>query len=332
MTIRFACAASALTLATALTAPALAQAPDSTLKAAATTMAATAAAPVVEKAGEDDVAVFKLAASGGATNSAAPGSLASANGEVVVSTAVIAAAAQASSTPAPRDERFSVVLNQDAFFGFYPSFNGLIPVSDNVDLSFYGILWTTPSFASTALAGQGPSGSDLWTEFGIGANFILNDGKLQIKPQIGITNGALLSGGVLDANDVPTGTGSNFGDGIVPSLTINYSDDSFEAEYYGGYYAALANRNNDAALDFLHTWVNAGYKFSSNFSAGAHYELLSNTRNTYPGGSTAVVYQWVGPYVQFTMKKGFFARFTAGADIEEGGDGDFYKLAVGMSF
>ena len=44
------------------------------------------------------------------------------------------------------------------------------------------------------------------------------------------------------------------------------------------------------------------------------------------------MYQWVGPYVQFALKKGFFARFTAGADIEEGGDGDFYKLAVGMSF
>ena len=43
-------------------------------------------------------------------------------------------------------------------------------------------------------------------------------------------------------------------------------------------------------------------------------------RNTFPGGSTAVVYQWLGPYVQFSLSKGFFARFTAGADIEEGGD------------
>jgi len=28
------------------------------------------------------------------------------------------------------------------------------------------------------------------------------------------------------------------------------------------------------------------------------------------------VYQWLGPYVQFSLDKGFFARFTAGADIE----------------
>ena len=318
MTLRFACAASAMSLACALSAPAFAQGPESTAIDAA---AATVITPAAETTGNIAIADFKL------TPDSAPAvRLVSADAsaaEMTITTAAIAAAAQ--DGPTTRDERFSVVLNQDAFFGFYPTFNGLIPVSENVDLSFYGILWTTPSF------GNG-GGNDLWTEFGIGANFLLNDGKLQIKPQVGLTNGTLLSGGVLDANDVPTGTGSNFADGIVPSLTINYADTTFELEYYGGYYAALRNRNEDAALDFLHTWINAGYKFTSNFSAGAHYELLSNTRNTFPTGNTAVVYQWLGPYVQFSLNKGFFARFTAGADIEEGGDGDFYKLAVGMSF
>jgi hypothetical protein len=334
MTIRFAAATSALALAAAFAAPALAQGPATAIETAAPAMLPEKAA-----AAGDNLAGVTNAASGDAspvilTAAGAKPGLAAGNGEVVVSSAVIAAAAAAAQGDAPvqRDERFTIVLNQDAFFGFYPTFNGLIPVGENVDLSFYGILWTTPSFASTALAGVGPSGNDLWTEFGIGANFILADGKLNVKPQIGLTNGALLSGGVLDANDVPTGTGSNFADGIVPSLTINYADDSFEAEFYGGYYAALANRNNDAALDFLHTWFNAGYKFSGNFSAGAHYELLSNTRTTYPGASTARVYQWVGPYVQFTTRNGFFARFTAGADIESSNDGDFYKLAAGWSF
>ncbi len=314
MTIRFACAASALTLGCALSAPAFAQGPESAaIDAAAATVIVTAA-----ESDKNAATGFDLA------RAAAPAAPAIAVGagssDVAVSAAALAAAAQG---PAQRDERFSVVLNQDSFFGFYPTFNGLIPVSENVDLSFYGIMWTTDAF------GNGP-GTDLWTEFGIGANFILNDGKLQIKPQVGLTNGALLSRGVRDEDGDPTGTGGNFADGIVPSLTINYSDDTFEAEYYGGYYAALRNRNDEGSLDFLHTWINAGYKFSSNFSAGAHYELLSNTRAK--GGSSAVVYQWVGPYVQFTMKKGFFARFTAGADIEDGNDGDFYKLAVGMSF
>lgn len=326
MTVRFACAASALTLGCALSAPAFAQGPDSVAidAAAATVIVKTA------EADKDAVASFDL------NRSAAPAGSAIAVGagssDVAVSSAALAAAAQG---PAQRDERFSVVLNQDSFFGFYPTFNGLIPVSDNIDLSFYGILWTTDAFSSAGPDGDGGTilniGSDLWTEFGIGANFILNDGKLQIKPQVGLTNGFLLSRGVRDEDGVPTGTGGNFADGIVPSLTINYSDETFEAEYYGGYYAALRNRNDDGSLDFLHTWINAGYKFTSNFSAGAHYELLSNTRAA-GGSSGGVVYQWVGPYVQFSLKKGFFARFTAGADIEEGNDGDFYKLAVGMSF
>jgi hypothetical protein len=216
-------------------------------------------------------------------------------------------------------------LNQDSFFGFNPSFNGLVPTGETVDFSFYGTFWTKPAFG----LGQGNSGDDLWTEFGVGVNFNLDGGKLRIKPQLGITNGSLLSGGALTNG---TTTGARFADGIVPSLTVNYNGDSFESELYAGYYAALRQRGGDAALDFLHTWVNAGFKFSSLVSAGAHYELLTNSRNTYPGGDTARVYQWLGPYVQFTLPQGFFARFTAGADIESGNSGDFYKMSVGMTF
>ena len=337
---RFVTAASALAVAATFSAPAFAQGQAAAIEAAApvmltekaaATLATAAAVPVVDAATNEELSGVSIAASGEATPviltaaGAAPG-LAAANGEVVVNSAAIATAAAAAAQSGDnggRSDTFTVTLNQDSFFGFYPAFNGLIPVSENVDFSFYGIIWTTDAFG-TGL------GSDLWTEFGVGA--AIYSGNFVIKPQIGLTNGALLSGGVLDANGVPTGTGGNFADGIVPSLTINYSDDTFEAEYYGGYYAALRNRNDDAALDFLHTWINAGYKFSDKISAGAHYELLSNTRNTFPGGSSARVYQWVGPYVQFKTENGFFARFTAGADIESGNDGDFYKLTAGFTF
>lgn len=331
MTLRFACAASALTLGCALSAPAFAQGPEAAaIDAAAATLVVTNAA----KTSDSEITAFDLTM--GAAPATAALAVGAGNGDVAVSSAVIAAAAAATAQGAPekRDERFSVVLNQDSFFGFYPTFNGLIPVGDKVDLSFYGILWTTSDFSSaTGL------GSDLWTEFGLGANFHAADGKLMIKPQVGITNGALLSRGNLGRgprNTTTTLNGGNVFDGIVPSLTVNYSDDSFEAEFYGGYYAALRNRSeNVGALDFLHTWINAGYKFSSNFSAGAHIEVLANTRVDLPGGSASNVYEWYGPYVQFSLSKGFFARFTGG--IEEGGGaggnrGDFYKLAVGMSF
>jgi hypothetical protein len=340
MIIRFASAVSALAVAGALSAPALAQAPATAFEAAApvmltekaaATLAATSATPMLDAAANEELSGVTIAASGEAApviltaTGATPG-LAANNAEVVVSSAAIATAAAAAAQGAEnggRSESFTVTLNQDSFFGFYPAFNGLIPVSENVDFSFYGIIWTTDAFG-TGL------GSDLWTEFGVGA--AIYSGNFVIKPQIGLTNGALLSGGARDPNGVPAGTGGNFADGIVPSLTVNYSDDSFEAEYYGGYYAALRNRNGDAALDFLHTWINAGYKFSDNVSAGAHYELLSNTRNTFPGGATARVYQWLGPYIQFKTDNGFFARFTAGADIESGNDGDFYKLTAGFTF
>lgn len=315
MTVRFACAASALTLASALSAPAFAQGPEGiAVDAAAATIVVSA------DAAEKDVVDFDLAA---AKAPAAP-TMAAGLGttEAAITPAVLAAAAAQGDGKGGRSDSFTVVMNQDSFFGFYPSFNGLIPVSENVDFSFYGILWTTDAFG-TGL------GSDLWTEFGVGA--AIYSGGFVIKPQIGLTNGALLSRGVRGGpNDTPTGTGGNFADGIVPSLTINYADDTFEAEYYGGYYAAFRNRNDVGSLDFLHTWINAGYKFSDKISAGAHYELLSNTRNQ--GGATARVYQWVGPYVQFKTSNGFFARFTAGADVESGNDGDFYKLSAGFTF
>jgi len=273
------------------------------------------------------------AALGGVSAETFAAAASAASGEAILNTSAIAAAQYSGSEAGSnggREDSYTVLLNQDAFFGFYPSFNGLIPIGDNIDFSFYGILWTTPSFSSTAIAGGATSGADLWTEFGAGVAIHTMGGNLIIKPQLGITNGALLSGGVIDETETPTGTGGNFADGIVPSLTMNYSDDAFEAEFYGGYYAALRNRNDIPALDFLHTWVNAGAKVSDNFSLGGHYELLSNTRNN--GGDTSVVYQWLGPYVQFSTDNGFFARFTAGADIEEGGDGDFYKLTAGFSF
>ena len=329
MTIRFAAATSAFALAAAFTAPALAQGPATAIETAAPVVLTEKAAATLEAAsGETLSGVTAAAAKGDAApvilTAAAPG-LAAGTGEVVVtSPAIVAAAAAAAqgSDTGGRSDSFTVTLNQDSFFGFYPAFNGLIPVSENVDFSFYGIIWTTDAFG-TGL------GSDLWTEFGVGA--AIYSGNFVIKPQIGLTNGALLSGGVRGGpNNTPTGTGGNFADGIVPSLTINYADDSFEAEYYGGYYAALRNRNDVGALDFLHTWINAGYKFSDKVSAGAHYELLSNTRNE--GGATARVYQWVGPYVQFKTSNGFFARFTAGADVESGNDGDFYKLTAGFTF
>ena len=175
-----------------------------------------------------------------------------------------------STQAAAPDGNYTVALNQDSFFGFYPSFNGLWTKSDTVDYSFYGILWTRPGLSFVS-----PSGADLWTEFGAGLNIKRMGGALTIKPQLGITNGSLLSGGAgASAN------GSLAFDGVVPNLTVNYNGNKFEAEWYSGYYFALRNRSDNAALDYIHYWANAGYKVSKNFSVGGHFEHLRNTRNT----------------------------------------------------
>ena len=56
-------------------------------------------------------------------------------------------------------------MNQDSFFGFYPTVSGAFRVNDKVDATAYGSFWTTPSF------GNGGGGS-LWTEAGAGANLV----------------------------------------------------------------------------------------------------------------------------------------------------------------
>lgn len=220
-----------------------------------------------------------------------------------------------------RDTSYTVLLNQDNFFGFYPSFSGLVELNENMDFAFYGILWTRDGFGTGGL-----SGDDLWTEFGAGVNMKYMDGNLNVKPQIGFTNGSLLSGGETDSDG---NTGGLIFEGVVPSLTVNYADDKFEAEWYSGYY--LAAREGDGAAstnDFLHLWANGGYRFNNYVSAGLHYEWLDQT----DGGAEETVYMWLGPYVQFSLPQGFFARFSGGSDISDDGTGDFYKLNVGMSF
>lgn len=213
---------------------------------------------------------------------------------------------------------FTVAVNQDNFFGFYPTFAGTYQVGKKVDFAFYGILWTIPAF------GLGGGGQNLWTEFGVGARFRTSGDKLAIKPQLGVLNGSLLSGGTEDGGPAAF-------DGVVPSLTVNYADEKFEGEWYSGYYVATRRPEGNTTLDFLHFWGNAGVKFAKIASVGAHYEQLRNTRNSATGEATNN-YQWLGGYVQFALPMGAVARFTTGANILDGGAGDFYKLNVSLTF
>lgn len=209
---------------------------------------------------------------------------------------------------------FGVSLNSDTFFGFYPTFQGSYGDPEKVLLTFYGIHWG---------GGTGAAWGN-WTEFGIGASFSAGE-TLTINPQLGIVSGNLLSSGTLAP--------SIFGDGIVPNLTANLNSNTLEGQLYFGLYAPLQDNApmGETTLAYIHYWINTGIKASKVVSIGAHFEHLVNSGGSQIDSSTDV-YQWIGPYIQFTHPSGGpFARFTFGADTVEGAT-SFFKLTTGFSF
>ena len=221
------------------------------------------------------------------------------------------------------DMNTTLLLNSDAFFGFNPQFMASKKMGESWDLTVYGIQWS---------GGVGETWGN-WTEFGLGAAFKVGDG-LMFNPQIGILNGNLLSsGGNGTNNDRP----ARLAEGVVPNFTLVYNKGHLEGEVYAGYYYGL---RTDSTFDFLHFWVNAGYRLSDLFATGLHFEQLR-----FMGGrdnDTAAVNYYVaaGPYFQFSNRdKSRFIRFTAGVDTRTGSERtrsgvgltDFSKLTLGFT-
>lgn len=229
------------------------------------------------------------------------------------------------------DSRVSATLgfNQDTFFGNYTTVAAGYAVNEKVDVTFYSILWHTDFFSQGpgGLNGVGIDGTGLWTEFGGGLNFKLMDGNLNVNPQFGILNGALLSSGGGTNDPVVF-------DGFVPNLTANYGDGFYQSQLYAGYYIGARGADQN---DFVHWWYNAGIQpwgecnnWKSTLSMGLHYEMLAQTA---PGPADNL-YQWIGPYFQVALPNGLTMRYSAGTNVDDGvGLGnDFYKVNVGYSF
>ncbi len=238
--------------------------------------------------------------------------------------------ATAQQAPAESKASYTVSLNQDSFFGFYPIATGSYEANDKIDYTFYGIFWTTPSFGTGG-------GGGLWTEFGGGVNFKTFGGKLNFNPQLGILNGKLLSAG-----DFAMAL-----EGFVPNITVNLDTEKVEGQFYlGSYLAARTGERLNTETqrlepvpvqnNFLHWWANAGYRFPKVISTGLHYEALG----FYPSGTgrppSADLYRWLGPYVQANLSENFSIRFTAGANVLDrpatDGNGSFYKMSATYSF
>jgi len=224
------------------------------------------------------------------------------------------------------EDKFSmnVSLNSDLFFGFYPFFGGSYAVNDNLDFTFYGILW---SGGTGGLWGN-------WTEFGVGVGFPVGD-ALYVNPQIGLLNGSLTSG----LGD------PNLAEGIVPNLTVGLGQGKLEGELYAGYYLGfeLDDPVDAATNNYLHWWLSSGYQIAEFISIGAHFEQLRYTGGTATDAGEDLeasnLYVSLGPYIKFADPDGgAYAKFIAGGDLRDEVDQDangisnFFKLTVGYSF
>jgi hypothetical protein len=219
------------------------------------------------------------------------------------------------------DQRFSgsVILNQDSFFGFYPILNLGYSITDKVALTFYGTFWTNPAFTPSGTGGTG-----LWTEVGGGFSVSLFDGALSINPQIGVLNGALLSGSKR----------SDAFEGLVTQISFSHASKYTEGQLYGAYYIATEAPSTN---NFVHWWITGGMRpfadspeFPQILSFGVHFEQLYRTK--YRGGETGNIYTWLGPYVQVTLPNRIFFRVTGGWDLQDNVSGTFYKVSMGYVF
>lgn len=99
---------------------------------------------------------------------------------------------------------------------------------------------------------------------------------------------------------------------------FNVDVPKLESEVYVGYYAPLRNEApaNGSTLAYLHYWANAGYKVSTSFSFGAHFEHLKRTKDDI--GGKLDYYQWLGPYIQLNVPKIVgFLRLSAGPEVKK---------------
>ncbi|MCS7005036.1 MAG: hypothetical protein NZM38_06885 [Cytophagales bacterium] len=220
---------------------------------------------------------------------------------------------------------FSLSINHDMFFGLYPVAAGMYPLADNLDFTYYGIMWTGIS--------NGGGGFGTWSEFGVGANIKLAEGKLGVNPQVGVLSGSLLSKSARPL----------FGEGLVPNLTVNLGTDKIEGQLYFGYYMPLGKSNNLAPNTdpniFTHYWTFAGYKVNNFITVGAHFEQLNHeqgVRDTNNNPKRYNLYTWLGPYVAFSLSNGSVFKMTAGANISSDEDRSkhdgFYKMQYIINF
>ena len=217
-----------------------------------------------------------------------------------------------------RSSTFGITLIQENAFGFYPVIYGAQPISTNLDLTFYGAMWTNPSFGFP----QTTFSSDLWLENGFGIGFSAFDGAAYVNPAIGFTHGKFLSG-----SDESVAF-----EGLVPSLSLYINPGKMDTEVYFSLYQHLRDEVTDpinrSTADMIFYWLTPGFWVSDKVSIGMHYEGLFLK---FGEGSFDSSYQWLGPYIKLRTKGKYDFRFMAGPNLKEGVySNEFYKLTTNI--
>ena len=94
------------------------------------------------------------------------------------------------------------------------------------------------------------------------------------------------------------------------------------------------------ARDFLHNWINVGVKpalfdlggILPVNSVGIHWELLWAAKNRIDSSLEGVVYNWVGPYIEFGLPKNLALRFAGGFDVKDDVSSNFYQASIKLDF
>ena len=237
---------------------------------------------------------------------------------ILICWSVFAVYSQNPESDEARNSNFGITFNMENAFGFYPTFYGSIPLNQNLDLTFYGVMWTNPSFGLP----QSTYSSDLWLEQSIGLGFNAFNDQVYISPSLGFTHGKFLSGG----------DQSVAFEGIVPSLSVYLNPGSFDMEIFLSLYQHFRDKVSDpvnrSTADMLFYWLTPGFWVSRNVSIGIHYEGLFLK---FGEGSFDSSYQWLGPYIKLRTKSQYDFRFMAGPNLKEGiYANEFYKLTVNV--
>lgn len=207
---------------------------------------------------------------------------------------------------------FATKIIQNSVAGFYPIFFGNFETNKKFDITMYSIFWTNAAF------GNQDTGGDLLLEVAGGLGFKLLDNKLYLNPSLGVSNGKFLS-------DHPN---TKVGEGIIPSLYVNYNDRIIDFEGYLAYYKSIREDDNINTKDFVLNWLAPGVKLGNRVVLGAFYETLDISRAE--NGSKLQIYQWLGGSLKLKFDKGIAFRISAGKTLntDVGQSDEFYKVSA----